>query len=420
MKKTIIIVIMIWSIIVGISFLWNYSNAKNEQKSIAFQSARSFFNQIVITREWNAGHNGVYVPVTDKTRPNLHLADPSREIRVDQNLVLTKINPAFMTRQISEIAAESEGVRFHLTNLKPLRPGNRPTKREESALRAFESGTKEIGEIVHDESSSHIFYIAPLKTEKVCLECHAKQGYQEGDIIGGISVTLPFIPKMAITELLLGHIGIGSVGVLGILFFGGKLTRAYDIIKKQAVIDSLTGIPNRRSFSEHIANEINRSRRGRYPLSIIMCDIDHFKTYNDTCGHKAGDECLRQVAQVIKNTIERPGDFCARYGGEEFIILLPNTVQEGAMHMAENIRTNVQNLGIPHTESTLQPVVSLSLGVATAEGDGEISDEELVKQADTALYSAKEKGRNRVELYREKEDGNDSGCEETESMRMRA
>ena len=143
-----------------------------------------------------------------------------------------------------------------------------------------------------------------------------------------------------------------------------------------------------------------------------MCDIDHFKSYNDTYGHNAGDGCLRQVAQAIKNTIERPGDFCARYGGEEFIVLLPHTALDGAIHMAEKIRTNVWNLGLPHVGSTPFSAVSLSLGVATTEGNDEISDDELVKQADSALYNAKERGRNRVELCHEKEDGDGSGLEE--------
>ena len=401
MKKSIFIVSSVWLICVGISFSWNYINAKTEQKTIAFQAASSLFDQLVITRVWNAGHGGVYVPVTNDTQPNPYLDDPARDIEVNQNLKLTKVNPAFMTRQIAEIAAKQEGVRFHITSLKPIRPGNRPTARELRALRAFETGTKKVGEIINEESGSYFFYMAPLKTEKACLKCHALQGYREGDIRGGISVILPFIPKISIMSLMLGHIGIGLLGVFGIVFFGIKLNKAYEEIRRQAIFDALTGIPNRRSFSERIVEEFHRSRRDKYPLSVIMCDIDNFKSYNDTYGHKSGDECLRRVAEVMEKTMERPGDFCARYGGEEFAIILPNTPGKGAMHIAERLRMNVQNMAIPHANSSPSRVVTLSLGVATSDEKISISHDELVNHADTALYMAKEKGRNSVEVFTE-------------------
>jgi diguanylate cyclase (GGDEF)-like protein len=161
----------------------------------------------------------------------------------------------------------------------------------------------------------------------------------------------------------------------------------------------LTGIPNRQSFSEHIFKEFHRSNRAHEPLSVIMCDIDNFKTYNDTYGHGSGDNCLRQVAQTIKKALVRPGDFCARYGGEEFVIILTDTSHNGAMHVAEKIRLNVIELHIVHEESLPLQLISLSLGVATSTDQPLSSHEELLKNADTALYLAKKNGRNRVEAY---------------------
>ncbi len=382
----------------SISFLWNYSSAKKGQETIAFQTARSFFDQIVITRRWNAGHGGVYVLINDDTHPNPYLEDPLRDIEVNRNLKLTKVNPAFMTRQIAEIAAQQKGIYFHITSLKPIRPENKPTAREEKALKSFETGRKEIGEIITGESGKYFFYMAPLITEKGCLKCHAKQGYKEGDIRGGISVTLPFLPILPLMSLIIGHFTIGLSGICGIVFFGVKLDKAYKKIKQQAVIDALTDIPNRRSFSEQILREFRDSRRNKLPLSVIMCDIDNFKSYNDTYGHNKGDECLKQVAQIIKSTLQRPRDFCARYGGEEFVIILPDTSREGAVSVAEEIRENIQNTKIPHPKSLPLGVVSLSLGVSTMPSDVFISPEELVKQADKALYMAKQKGRNRIEI----------------------
>ena len=382
----------------SISFLWNYSSAKKGQETIVFQTARSFFDQIVITRRWNAGHGGVYVLIDDDTHPNPYLEDPLRDIEVNRNLKLTKVNPAFMTRQIAEIAAQQKGIYFHITSLKPIRPENKPTAREEKALKSFEAGRKEIGEIITGESRKSFFYMAPLITEKGCLKCHAKQGYKEGDIRGGISVTLPFLPILPLMALIIGHFTIGLSGICGIVFFGVKLDKAYKKIKQQAVIDALTDIPNRRSFSEQILREFRDSRRNKLPLSVIMCDIDNFKSYNDTYGHNKGDECLKQVAQIIRSTLQRPRDFCARYGGEEFVIILPDTSIEGAVSVAEEIRGNIQNTKIPHPKSLPLGIVSLSLGVSTMSSNEFASPEELVKQADKALYMAKLKGRNRIEI----------------------
>jgi len=252
-KKILILAILVWMLLITISFLWNYTNAKKEQERIALQAGRNFFNHIVITRLWNARHGGLYAPVTEKTQPNLFLDAPMRDIRVN------------------------------------------------------------------------------------------------------------------------------------------------DKLKKQAVFDALTGIPNRRSFSETIVNEFKRSERHQDPLSIIMCDIDNFKAFNDTYGHDSGDSCLKKVAQTIKKSLKRPGDYCARYGGEEFIILLPNTAIDGAIKIAETIRSDIQEIAIPHKNSLPGKVVTISLGVATSEIKNIISHEALVKHADMALYKAKKQGRNQVQ-----------------------
>ncbi len=397
MRKLTVIGVVVWVAIVGASFLWNHAAAERSRDEIALRTARSFFDQIVITRSWNAQHGGVYVPVAEKTHPNPYLPIPGRDLKISPELTLTKINPAYMTRQISEIAARQEGTRFHITSLRPLRPENAPTAREREALEAFARGKKEVGAFFSNQGAPAFFYMAPLLTDKPCLQCHAAQGYKEGDIRGGISVTLPFGQAVPVKALAAGHLGIGLVGTLGILFFGARLENYTELLQRQSVIDALTGIPNRRSFSETILQEFRRAKRESAPLSVIMCDVDHFKLYNDTYGHAAGDECLKAVAKAIAGSLKRPADFCARYGGEEFIILLPNTPENGARHVAEQVRAAVQGLTLAHPKSLPLQVLTLSLGVATM-GEGMVrSDDELVKRADDALYLAKENGRNRVE-----------------------
>lgn len=400
MKKNIIIVCIIWFVLTGISFFWNSYNIRKDHDNLALQVARASFQQVVLFRAWNALHGGVYVPVTADTQPNPWLETKMREIKVNRDLTLTKINPAFMTRQVSEIASKNEGIKFHITSLKPLRPDNKPSAIEEEALKEFESGSTGVGKVLLSDNKQFYFFMAPLRTEKTCLACHAKQGYKEGEIRGGISITMPYNPASHTLWLAVGHLIVLLTGLSGIVFAGTRLDRAYSTIRRQSLFDALTGIPNRRSFSERIMQEFNRSRRDKHPLSIIMGDIDRFKQYNDKYGHSKGDECLRSVAQAINSTLKRPGDFCARYGGEEFIIILPNTTVQGAESIAEDIRKNVFDLGIAHESSDPYKKVSISLGVAGDETNQFLSHEELLKMADDALYLAKEKGRNRYEVYR--------------------
>lgn len=398
-KILVALVIFAWLILTSLSFWVNYTHEIEEQESIAHQSAQSFFNQVEITRLWNARHGSLYVPATEKTPPNPYLNVPMRDIKINDQFTLTQINPAYMTKQISEIALEKKGVQFHITSLNPLNPENSPTKSEEKLLREFELGVKEKGFFIEEGEKTSYFYMAPLIAEKACLQCHSQQGYKEGDIRGGISVKIPYVMETHLFTLLFWHIVIGVFGVAGTIFSGVKLRKAYKTIERLAKYDSLTGIPNRRSFMENILLEFKRSQREQQPLAVIMCDIDHFKAFNDSYGHDNGDQCLINVAQSIKSSLNRPGDFLARFGGEEFIILLPATTLNGALTIAERIRANIEKLSIPNKNSSPLKIVTLSLGVSITDASSE-TYETLVKHADLALYKAKENGRNQVQAYR--------------------
>ena len=174
------------------------------------------------------------------------------------------------------------------------------------------------------------------------------------------------------------------------------LQKANRKLQELATMDGLTRIANRRRFDDQLAQEWRRLGREGGSLSLIMCDIDHFKLYNDTYGHQAGDDCLRTVARAISDTARRPADLAARYGGEEFAVILPNTGGEGAMQVAREIRQEVRRLKLAHRSSPVAPCVTLSLGVATAVPDPKMPPERLVAWADKALYEAKEQGRDRV------------------------
>jgi len=167
-------------------------------------------------------------------------------------------------------------------------------------------------------------------------------------------------------------------------------------LRSLASLDGLTGIANRRTFDDALATEWRRALRSGVPLSLLMIDIDHFKQFNDTFGHRRGDECLREVAGVLAAEARRAGDFPARYGGEEFGIILPATESAGAAHIAENIRRGVENLQLQHPLSGVGPFVTVSIGMASISPAVSDRVEKLVCFADIALYRAKETGRNRT------------------------
>jgi diguanylate cyclase (GGDEF)-like protein/PAS domain S-box-containing protein len=183
-----------------------------------------------------------------------------------------------------------------------------------------------------------------------------------------------------------------------------QLEQANRELQQLSVMDSLTQIANRRKFDQYIAQEWIRLSREQSPLSLILCDIDHFKLYNDTYGHPAGDRCLIEVAQAISKVIKRPSDLLARYGGEEFVLVLPQTSLEGAKYLAQQIRLQVQSLKIPHSCSAVDLYVTISLGISSCVPHPDFDFEVLIAAADRGLYQAKEMGRDRaveceVELY---------------------
>lgn len=178
------------------------------------------------------------------------------------------------------------------------------------------------------------------------------------------------------------------------------MEKANKQLMRWATIDGLTQIANRRRFDEKLHEEWGRLKRGfpRGPLSLIMCDVDYFKRYNDTYGHLAGDDCLRAIAAVMRQSVRRPADLVARYGGEEFVMILPTTNLNGAAKIAESIRIAVRNLKIEHISSTVNRYVTVSLGVAEAYPSDKFKPELLVETADQAMYAAKRRGRNCVVL----------------------
>lgn len=175
-----------------------------------------------------------------------------------------------------------------------------------------------------------------------------------------------------------------------------ELKRSKDQLRALSLADGLTGIANRRRFDHQLEAEWQRTRRRKLPMAVIMGDVDHFKLYNDTYGHAAGDGCLKAVAHCFANAMQRPGDLAARYGGEEFVCILPETSLDGAMEVAQRVCECVSAQGIPHSQSSAADHVTVSLGVAACYPADGGSALELLAAADARLYDAKHGGRNRA------------------------
>jgi diguanylate cyclase (GGDEF)-like protein len=230
----------------------------------------------------------------------------------------------------------------------------------------------------------------------------------EVDIVGPLIG--PMINRQPHQERVLGVLCIGSPGVrprdeklmfqlvtnLGSLAMVNADFR--NQLQEQAHRDGLTGLLNKRFFVDKVGNTIYQADRDAKPLSLFIFDIDHFKAYNDTNGHPAGDELLRSLAVLLKANL-RPGDVCCRYGGEEFVVVMPDTDGNAALRAAERIRVAIENHVFPHQEKQPNGNLTISGGLSVMPRDGNSLDE-LAQHADDALYQSKRTGRNRVTRFR--------------------
>ena len=174
-----------------------------------------------------------------------------------------------------------------------------------------------------------------------------------------------------------------------------QLEVANSALEVMATVDPVTGLANRRRFDVFFQQEWQRSRRSHQPLSLLMIDIDHFKAFNDRYGHQRGDECIQEVAGVLRAAAHRPADLACRYGGEEFSVVLAETGATGAFAVAETIRRAVEALQLPNPDAALG-IITVSIGVGTRTGEEYGRAAELITACDRALYEAKSSGRNRT------------------------
>lgn len=402
-RKYLIGICLVVALII-LSVFWGFhvrSEALFREQLI--QNGRAFFEEIVITRLWLASHQGVYVPQKPGDEVNPYLkAIPGLKTTIRDASGETYIlkNPALVTREISLIAEQRDLFKFHITSLDPLNPGNKPDDFERIALKAFAGGLQEYYAFEETGKGQVFRYMAPLPTEASCLRCHAHQGYQVGDVRGGISVSIPAgdtIRRMKANRIYLAASVFGIIVILvAIVYFIARyfikdLNLAEQRLYHMATTDPLTGAYNRREWFKRIEVETIRAARTQTPLCVIMLDLDHFKNINDTYGHQAGDEVLKWVSAKMHKAL-RASDILCRYGGEEFLIMAPETDIEKSTFLAERIRLLIEEEPVNSKEAQIH--VTVSLGVAQYQPNE--THEHMIFRADKALYQAKHNGRNRV------------------------
>ncbi len=368
------------------------------------QQAAAYFDLIVRVRRWNAGYGGIYVEKKAGVESNPYLREVGVEpdVRAVDGTMLTLKNPALMTKEVSRILSEQNGIAFHITSLKLLNQENAPDPFEQRALASFAQGAREFSEIEQGAGGSRFRYMAPLLVEHSCQKCHYAFAYQLGDVRGGISVSIPFTKleqDMGLNRKVIIGLSVVTITLLLVSAYlmlnqlMAKIDFAQRALLEASITDELTGLRNRRFLMARLLEEFERARRHGTHLGFLMIDLDHFKGINDNFGHPMGDLVLKSVATALAGML-REYDVAGRYGGEEFSVVSPGIGTPDLLALAERIRQRIAQLEMRDQE--IAPRVTVSIGVAAMLAGDTV--ESLLARADNALYQAKRDGRNRTVL----------------------
>ncbi|MDJ1185639.1 diguanylate cyclase domain-containing protein [Roseofilum casamattae] len=336
-------------------------------------------------------------------------------------------NPATYTIELGQLLSnESEGILFRLYSDYPFpnrtETGGPQDSFQREALKYLNENPQDAfyrREEFGDRLSFR--YTEAVLMEPSCVACHntlpnsPKKDWKVGEVRGVVEITQPLdrIMLMAEDGLKMIYIALAAIialAITGLILVVGRFRIIHHELEEKvsertaalhhlATVDDLTQLFNRREFDRRLEIHWQRAQYNQDWLSLILCDVDYFKKYNDTYGHQAGDDCLHAVARVLKTSAQRSGEFAARCGGEEFAIVLPNINGTQACRVAHLIRERIHQLHIPHRGSLTHAHVTLSLGIASIIPEEDSSLETLIKAADRALYQAKAEGRDRFIVY---------------------
>lgn len=399
---------IVLAIFTTVVFVGLYFRTQNLVYTGVRDEATSYLHLIIATRAWNASHGGVWaVPAPGQPTENPYL----RKLGIDattstaSGTQLELLAPEPMTAEISDFVNRTGDVTFRLTSLKPLDPSNRPTAWEAAVLRGFESDPNQVWAIQRDPTGIHVVRVMrPLFTDAACLRCHRSQGYREGDIRGGMSVTVPLTKAdsdLARNAWTLGAIWAVVMFGLGLLLYvllarmSERVDETEDKLRYIAGTDELTALPNRRAVLERLRRDLARAAREGTSVGVLSIDADRFKQVNDTFGHAAGDDVLRALAARLAGAV-REYDAVGRIGGEEFLVIAPEVDAEMLATLGERLRAAVAV--VPARWEHNEIAVTVSVGAALWTPERNEDEDAVLVRADRALYRAKEAGRNCVVL----------------------
>jgi signal transduction histidine kinase len=304
LERYIWAVAVAWTLVIATSLTWNALQERQQTVEAARIQARIAYEKDVVYRRWNASHGGVYVPATDETPPNPYLSDvPDRDIAAPSGKLLTLMNPAYMTRQVHEIEGKATGIQGHITSLNPIRPQNAADPWETKALQAFERGVTEVNSIEQIDGQEYMRLMRPLVTEQACLGCHAKQGYREGDIRGGLGVAVPMQPLWAIERgqvrmLASAHVLLWLTGMGGIVWGSRRLQRAereqqqtQDALREQA-LELQQRNEELNAFAHTVAHDLKN------PLALVTSYADVLMDEQVPISDQERTTCLSTIVRA--------------------------------------------------------------------------------------------------------------------------
>jgi len=402
--------LLFWSVLVGYSLNWNIDNLYAEKYSLALMEAKANWNKDQAFRHWASKHGGVYVKPTDKTPPNPYLAHiKNRDVVTTDGVQLTLMNPAYMLRELTTEYEDTYGVKGKITGKVTMNPINKADSWELAVLDRFErEKINEVYEQTTIDDKPYMRYMKPMYMVDGCVKCHGILGFKDGDLRGGVSVSIPMTHYLTAAEetvrsMFITHATVWACGVIGLVGFGfyasHRQSEQRELLAKLehgALYDSLTGLPNRFLFSDRLQVAIAKKHRDRkHRYAVCFVDLDRFKNLNDSYGHNIGDILLQMVSDRFSKIL-RPSDTVARMGGDEFTFLLDDLSQSHeAMLIAERVLGAVNK---PFDIEGHELNIGASIGICQG-SDRYREPDEILRDADTAMYRAKYLGKGRIDIF---------------------
>jgi diguanylate cyclase (GGDEF)-like protein len=399
---------LLWCAVFILSLKWNLHRNQSMVSERARAQARGAIEKDLTYRSLVSRVGGIYIPVDQGVTPNPYLAHlPYRDVTTTDGRKLTLVNSSYFTRLVHDLEAilTPDGIHGHTTKERPLRPLNAPDSWELRGLQKLRSGLPEWSEEILIDNKPFLRMIKPRLAQATCLACHPEESVAPGEIMGAISVRIPLDDLQAkadahMLDIVSWHLGLWILGMTG-LYLGNRLLRVQtDKMHYTALHDILTDLPNRALFMDRLEQRLQSAKRHKLTGAILFLDMDRFKTINDSLGHSIGDELLKRVA-VRQRFLLRAEDTVARLGGDEFVILLanlhvdPEVVAINAKSVAQKV---LDTLSQPYQIGYHTLHSTPSIGIALFSPDSQDASE-ILKQADAAMYQAKEHGRNNYRFF---------------------